>query len=174
MLFHRAHKLSARTALLYLLPKTFPVPLLFFQHLVLNLVLGMLTASPLKSSSSRNSSGTTLAYPAFSPPWACSSSYCQVCLALSLRGVPHASACLWSRGTCWGSLPAAWEFRGNFSVQSKGQVCLLSSVTKIMPPFRAKVRQAYCPQKRHGVPKPGPLPVMQPTVYGRVTGPSLH
>lgn len=48
----------------------------FFQLLISNLVLGMLTASPLKSSSSRNSLGTTSAYTAFSLAQTCNNSYC--------------------------------------------------------------------------------------------------
>lgn len=54
------------------------------------------------------------------------------------------------KGAC---ILAALEYRDNSSLQSKGQTCLLSTITKIMFPFRAKVRQAYCPYTRLGFPK---------------------
>lgn len=67
----------------------------------------------------------------------------------------------------------ALEDRDNFSLQSKGQICLLSTLTKIMFPSRAKVRQAYSPYKRLGSPSSDSVSVMQLTAYARVTGNSL-
>lgn len=62
----------------------------------------------------------------------------------------------------------ALEDRDNFSLQSKGQICLLSTLTKKMFPSRAKVRQAYCPYKRFGSPSSDSVSVMQLTAYARV------
>lgn len=100
--------------------------------------------------------------------------------------LPHGSSvavCLLSRSTHWlGSrrclqgiyVLTALEDRGDFSLQSKGQVRLLFSARNIMSPFREKSDRLTARVKALSCPSWYSVSVMRRTVHSRVAGPRLH